>query len=238
VFVRSSLSPSFLCTAVAALVSNRTMSSFTPKFSRVASSNSRMKVRASAATLPSKFTTVKPSGDRVLVKIGAAEAKTPGGILLPTSAEQAKNEGTVVDVGDVETIKAGDEIMYSRYAGMKVKVGDVEHIIMKATDVIGTKGGSIAELKPTEDRILVKLTEDEGSTAGGVILTSASSEKPSVGEVLAVGPGSKGEDGEIKAPSIKVGDQVLYSKFSGVDLEDGDDKFVVVRSTDVLAVLS
>ena len=68
--------------------------------------------------------------------------------------------------------------------------------------------------------------------------TSASSEKPNVGEVLAVGPGSKGEDDTVKPPSIKVGDQVLYSKFSGVDLEDGDDKFIMVRSTDVLAVLS
>ena len=109
---------------------------------------------------------------------------------------------------------------------------------MKESDVIGTKGASVAELQPTEDRILVKLAEDESSSAGGVILTSASSEKPNVGEVLAVGPGTKGEDGKITPPSIKTGDQVLYSKFSGVDLEDGDDKFIMVRSTDVLAVLS
>lgn len=188
--------------------------------------------------MPSKFSTVKPSGDRVLVKISTADAQSPGGILLPTNAEQAKNEGTVVDVGEVESIKAGDEIMYSRYAGTKMKVGEEEFIIMKETDVIGTKGASLADMKPTEDRILVKLAEDEGSSAGGVILTSASSEKPNVGEVLSVGPGSKGEDGKIQKPSIKAGDQVLYSKFSGVDLEDGDDKFIMIRGTDVLAVLS
>jgi chaperonin GroES len=214
------------------------MSSFAPQRLRIASSNARMRTRASAVALPSKFSTIKPSGDRVLVKIGASEAKTPGGILLPTSAEQAKNEGTVIDVGEVDSIKAGDDVMYSRYAGTKVKVGEEEFIIMKESDVIGTKGASIADMKPTEDRVLVKLAETEGSTSGGVILTSASSEKPNVGEVLAVGPGTKGEDGKIQALSMKAGDQVLYSKFSGVDLEDGDDKFVVVKSTDILAVLS
>jgi chaperonin GroES len=53
-----------------------------------------------------------------------------------------------------------------------------------------------------------------------------------------VGPGAKGEDGKIQPMTIKRGDQVLYSKFSGVELEDGDEKFVVVKSTDILAVLS
>jgi chaperonin GroES len=147
------------------------MSSFSLQRLRIAPSNSRMRTRASAVALPANFSTVKPSGDRVLVKTGSSEAKTPGGILLPTSAEQAKNEGTVVDVGDVQTIKAGDEVMYSRYAGTKVKVGEQEYILMKETDVIGTKGAAMADMKPTEDRVLVKLAEGEESTSGGVILT-------------------------------------------------------------------
>lgn len=213
------------------------MKSFAPQV-RVAPSNARISTRASAVAVPSRFSTVKPTGDRVLVKVGSSEAKTPGGILLPTSAEQDKNEGEVVSVGEVKSVKAGDAIMYSRFAGTKMKIADDEYIIMKESDVIGTKGASVADLKPTEDRLLVKVAEEESSSAGGVLLTTASAEKPNVGEVLAVGPGTKGEDGELKAPSMKAGDQVLYSKYTGVDLEDGDDKFIVIRSTEVLAVLS
>jgi chaperonin GroES len=89
-----------------------------------------------------------------------------------------------------------------------------------------------------QDRILVQVAETEGKSSGGVILTAASSEKPTIGKVVAVGPGRKAESGEVEAPTVKAGDQVLYSKYSGTELEEGDVQFVVVRATDVLAVLS
>lgn len=89
-----------------------------------------------------------------------------------------------------------------------------------------------------QDRILVRVAEDEAESSGGVILTAQSAEKPNIGEVVAVGPGRKGEDGEMTAPNCSAGAQVLYSKYSGVELEEDDVKYVVVRETDVLAVLS
>eukprot|EP00892_Ulva_mutabilis_P001246 jgi/Ulvmu1/11121/UM071_0004.1 len=207
---------------------------------RCASQPSRrsLVVRAAATPLPSKFSSVKPSGDRVVVKVGAAEAKTAGGILLPTAAESDKNEGTVVAVGTGESIKEGDEVLYSRYAGTHVKVGEDEQIIMKEADVIGIKGASMSAMKPTEDRILIRVAEDEVESSGGVILTAQSAEKPNIGEVVAVGPGRKGEDGEMQVPKCSAGAQVLYSKYSGVELEEDGVQFVVVRETDLLAVLS
>lgn len=89
-----------------------------------------------------------------------------------------------------------------------------------------------------QDRILVRVAEDESTSAGGVILTAQSAEKPNIGEVVAVGPGRKGEDSEMVVPNCAAGAQVLYSKYSGVELEEDDVEYVVVRETDVLAVLS
>lgn len=86
--------------------------------------------------------------------------------------------------------------------------------------------------------MLIKVAEEESSTTGGVILTSQSSDKPTIGEVVAAGPGIKGEDGKQKAVNCKPGQQVMYSKFAGIELEEGDDAFVVVREAEILAVLS
>ena len=86
---------------------------------------------------------------------------------------------------------------------------------------------------------MIRLAEEETSSSGGVILTSQSSEKPTIGEVIAVGPGHKDEkSGEVKPVNCKAGEQVLYSRYSGVELEEGDDMFVVVREGEILAVLS
>ena len=94
-------------------------------------------------------------------------------------------------------------------------------------------------LWPMQDRILIRVAEGETSSSGGVILTSQSSDKPTVGEVVAVGPGHKDEkDGTVKEVNCKAGEQVLYGRYAGVELEDGDDMYVVVREADILAVLS
>lgn len=89
-----------------------------------------------------------------------------------------------------------------------------------------------------QDRILIRVADCESSTTGGVILTSQSADKPTIGEVVAVGPGAKGEDGKVKAVNCKAGEQVLYGKYAGIELEEGDVQYVVVRETDILAVLA
>lgn len=82
---------------------------------------------------------VKPLGDRVLIKIKESETKTAGGIIIPQTAQEKTQTGVVVAVGtdkDVIKVKAGDEVMYDKYAGTQVKIDNVEHLIVKMSDIL------------------------------------------------------------------------------------------------------
>lgn len=83
--------------------------------------------------------TVKPLGDRILVKIKESETKTAGGIIIPQTAQEKTQTGIVVAVGtdtDVIKVKVGDEIMYDKYAGTQIKIDGVEHLIVKMSDIL------------------------------------------------------------------------------------------------------
>lgn len=87
--------------------------------------------------------TVKPLADRVLVKMDEAEKKTAGGIVIPDAAQEKTLTAVVIAVGpgtddNKMTVKAGDHIMYDRYAGTSVKVDGVEHLILKVSDIVAT----------------------------------------------------------------------------------------------------
>lgn len=92
-------------------------------------------------------------------------------------------------------------------------------------------------LKPLGDRVLVRVADAEEKTSGGILLPDSSKEKPQVGEIAAVGPGSRGDDGEPKSLDVKVGDRVLYSKYAGTDLKLSGEDYVLLREQDVLATL-
>ena len=82
---------------------------------------------------------VKPLADRVLVKLEKNEAKTAGGIIIPDTAQEKTQQGTVVEVGDdkdVIKVKAGQKIMYDKYAGTQVKVDGIEYLILKMSDIL------------------------------------------------------------------------------------------------------
>ena len=82
---------------------------------------------------------VKPLADRVLVKLEKNEAKTAGGIIIPDTAQEKTQQGVVVDVGDdkeVIKVKAGQKVMYDKYAGTQVKIKDEDHLILKMSDII------------------------------------------------------------------------------------------------------
>jgi len=82
---------------------------------------------------------VKPLADRVLVKLEKNEAKTAGGIIIPDTAQEKTQQGVVVEVGDDKDaikVKAGQKVMYDKYAGTQIKIKDVEHLILKMADVI------------------------------------------------------------------------------------------------------
>lgn len=92
-------------------------------------------------------------------------------------------------------------------------------------------------LKPLNDRVIVKRLESEEKTAGGLFIPDTAKEKPSKGEVVAVGPGKTADDGKAIAMTVKVGDQVLFNKYAGTEIKlDGVDH-LVMREDDILAII-
>lgn len=92
-------------------------------------------------------------------------------------------------------------------------------------------------LKPLNDRVLVKRLESEEKTAGGLYIPDTAKEKPSRGEVVAVGPGKRTDDGKVAPMAVKAGDIVLFNKYAGTEVKlDGVDH-LVMREDDILAVI-
>ena len=92
-------------------------------------------------------------------------------------------------------------------------------------------------LKPLGDRLLVKPIEQEEKTASGIILPETAKEKPQEGEVLAAGPGARKEDGTRIPMDVEVGDRVLYAKYAGTEVKIDGTKHLILRESDVLAVI-
>ena len=94
-------------------------------------------------------------------------------------------------------------------------------------------------IKPLEDRIVVRPLEAEQTTASGLVIPDTAKEKPQEGEVVAVGPGRFNEDGDERIPmDISVGDKVIYSKYGGTEVKYGRDELLILSARDVLAVVS
>jgi chaperonin GroES len=91
------------------------------------------------------------------------------------------------------------------------------------------------KLQPLGDRILVKPTEKEEVTKGGIVLPDTAKEKPQEGKVLAVGPGRMTEDGKRVEMDVAVGDTVMYAKYGGVEIKVDDEELIILREADVLA---
>ncbi|MEN6543548.1 co-chaperone GroES [Parvibaculum sp.] len=93
------------------------------------------------------------------------------------------------------------------------------------------------KFRPLHDRVVVKRVEEDTKTAGGIIIPETAQEKPSQGEVLAVGPGARGEDGKVVALDVKVGDRVIFGKWSGTEVKiDGQD-LLIMKESDILGVV-
>ena len=91
-------------------------------------------------------------------------------------------------------------------------------------------------LHPLGDRILIKHLEQEEKTAGGIILPDSAKEKPQEGKVVAVGKGRLLEDGTVRPLEVKVGDTVLFAKYSGTEVQHDEKEYLILREEDVLAV--
>lgn len=92
------------------------------------------------------------------------------------------------------------------------------------------------KLVPIADRVVLKMTEAEETTKGGIILTGTAKEKPQIAEVIAVGPGGI-VDGKEVAMTVKKGDKVITSKYSGTEIKLDGEEYVVVRQNDILAIV-
>ncbi len=93
------------------------------------------------------------------------------------------------------------------------------------------------KFRPLHDRVVVEALEEEERTAGGIIIPDTAKEKPMQGKVVAVGPGARGDNGEITPLDVKAGDRVLYGKWSGTEVKvDGKD-LLIMRESDIMGIL-
>jgi len=92
-------------------------------------------------------------------------------------------------------------------------------------------------IRPLHDRVLVRRKEEETKSAGGIILTDSAKEKPMQGEIIAAGKGKILSDGSILKLGVKVGDNVLFGKYSGTEVKLGDEELLMMREEDIMAIV-
>ncbi|MBB5216008.1 co-chaperone GroES [Parapusillimonas granuli] len=92
-------------------------------------------------------------------------------------------------------------------------------------------------LRPLHDRVIVKRLDNERTTASGIVIPDSAAEKPDQGEVVAVGPGKKTEDGKVLPVDLKVGDKVLFGKYAGQAVKVDGEELLVIREDEILAVV-
>jgi chaperonin GroES len=102
---------------------------------------------------------------------------------------------------------------------------------------MATKSAAGVKITPLSDRVVVKALDDVEQTRGGLYIPDTAKEKPQQGEIIAAGPG-KYEDGKLVPMSVKVGDKVLYGKYSGTEITLDNEQYLILRESDVLAVVA
>ena len=93
------------------------------------------------------------------------------------------------------------------------------------------------KFRPLHDRVVVKRIDAEEKTAGGIIIPDTAKEKPMQGQIIAVGSGARGEDGKVVALDVKVGDRVLFGKWSGTEVKIDGEELLIMKESDILGVL-
>ena len=93
------------------------------------------------------------------------------------------------------------------------------------------------KFRPLHDRVVVRRVESDQKTAGGIIIPDTAKEKPMEGEVLAVGPGARSEDGKIHPLDVKAGDRVLFGKWSGTEVKLDGEELIIMKESDVMGVI-
>ena len=93
------------------------------------------------------------------------------------------------------------------------------------------------KFRPLQDRVLIRRTEEEEKSAGGIIIPDTAREKPMEGEVVAAGPGARGDDGKLHPLDVKVGDRVLFGKWSGTEVKIDGEELLIMKESDILGII-
>lgn len=93
------------------------------------------------------------------------------------------------------------------------------------------------KFRPLHDRVLVRRVEQQEKTAGGIIIPDTAKEKPQEGEVIAVGPGTRGDDGKLHALDVKAGDRILFGKWSGTEVRVDGEELLIMKESDVMGII-
>ena len=93
------------------------------------------------------------------------------------------------------------------------------------------------KFRPLHDRVLIRRVEQEAKTTGGIIIPDTAQEKPMEGEIIAVGPGARGEDGKVQPLDVKTGDRVLFGKWSGTEIKIDGEELMIMKESDIMGLL-
>ena len=104
-------------------------------------------------------------------------------------------------------------------------------------DRILTLGKIFMKFRPLHDRVLLRRVEQEAKTAGGILIPDTAQEKPMEGEVIAVGPGARGEDGKVHPLDVKAGDRVLFGKWSGTEVRLNGEELMIMKESDIMGLV-
>lgn len=194
---------------------------------------------------------VKPVNNFVLVKTLGKKAATDDGILLTGSAKVVKTQGTVISVGPGRTheetgrvfdidLNEGEGVVYGEYDGTEIDLNGEPYMLIRDINVLVKYTGdkiTLDSVAVLNDSVLVRLDDDEQSTAGGVILATSSSKqsKPSTGTVVKVGPGKMAGDGTRLPMNVAIGERVKFMDFAGNNVEIEGEEYSVVKMEEVLA---
>jgi chaperonin GroES len=93
------------------------------------------------------------------------------------------------------------------------------------------------KFRPLHDRVVVRRIEQEEKTLGGIIIPDTAKEKPQEGEIIAVGPGARGEDGKIQPLDVKAGDRILFGKWSGTEVKIDGEELLIMKESDIMGII-
>ncbi len=243
-----------LLTIDAFLISSR------PQSHSLTTSSSTSLAASTVASPPSQKATLdgqeingelKPVGNIILVEVKAAADVSAGGIVLPDQAKEKPTEGRCLGVGEgryhPETgvlmpmeVEAGDRVLYGKFDGSSIEYNGLPHTLIRDDDVLlkwkGAVEMSLDNVETIRDRILVHVKKPEEKTAGGILLAPTMNKvKTCEGQVVKVGPGRIASNGNRAPTQLKEGDFVRFREYGGTEVTIGNEEYLVMYATDVLA---